>query len=384
MPGVAGSMEDKWRTAWSLFDEDLETPIEYQCHAQCWLTYRAIDGHVSREEYEHRIWQKHQITLRHPDGPRWITSQAASDFYLWTLWDRPERAERAAETLMEHWRKYPPAVLSMLRVMTTLAYKAHLDDNSSVAKAMIQEAIGCWQQVMGQIDWMKYPLRFLDGKGDMMALHALSCLAGRTGMSPKWITEHDGFLFTSNEPWVMCIRHIGFNENAQVKMKHLPDYIEIHKKNPSYGSGPSQNDLRMIRDELRDIKINSAIDWGCGNSRALEKLFPNAKLTFYDPAIPGRDALPKARFNIGLCTDVMEHVPETEIDAMMKSMADVCDDWIFIIHMFPANQLLPDGSNAHVSQHDAMWWVKRISKTFKSARTWPCDTKRCFVRAKAN
>jgi hypothetical protein len=239
MPGVAGSMVDKWRIAWNHFDEDLETPIEYQCHAQCWLTYRALDGHVSREEYERRVWLKHQIVLQHTDGPRWITAQAAAEFYLWTLWDRPERAMRAAETLMKHWRKYPPAVLSMLRVTTAFAYKAYMDGKSLEAKAMIQKAIKRWQQVMKKIDWMKYPLRFMDGKGDMMALHALSCLAGRIGMSPKWITEHDGFLRDSNEPWVKCIRHVGFKEDAPVKMKPLSDHIEIHKKNPAYGSGPS-------------------------------------------------------------------------------------------------------------------------------------------------
>jgi hypothetical protein len=33
-------------------------------------------------------------------------------------------------------------------------------------------------------------------------------------------------------------------------------------------------------------------------------------------------------------------------------------DWIFIMHMFPANQLLPDRNNAHVSHHDTKWWVK--------------------------
>lgn len=104
----------------------------------------------------------------------------------------------------------------MLRLKAVLAYRAFVDDQILVAGGMIQEAIEGWQQAMLKIDWMKYPMRFLDGKGDMMALHALSCLAGRIGMSPKWITEHDDFIYSNNDPWLKCIRHVGFSASARI------------------------------------------------------------------------------------------------------------------------------------------------------------------------
>ena len=210
MPGSCASINDQWRTAWSLLTEDKDTPIEYRCHARCWLTYRAAEGHVCCEEYEKRVWRACEIPAEHPDAPRWITSQAAAEFYLWTLWSQFDRSKQAADTLFQNWRYYPPAVLSMLRVTVVQTYHLYLRGEHESAKIAVDAAISNWQQVMGSISWKKYPMRFMDGAGDMKALHALSCLSGRLGIVPQWITNHDKFLFDNKELWVRCIRHIGF------------------------------------------------------------------------------------------------------------------------------------------------------------------------------
>lgn len=166
-------------------------------------------------------------------------------------------------------------------------------------------------------------------------------------------------------------------------MKHLLDYITIHEHNPRYGSGPSQRDLDLMAAELRGMNPKSVIDWGCGNSQALNRLFPNATtLRRYDPAIPGLDMMPRGRYDLGICTDVMEHIPHEEIDDTLQKHALTAPDWLYIIHMFPANQKLPDGSNAHVSQHNAEWWRRRIGQHFDQVNAWPCDSLRCFVRAR--
>lgn len=203
-------MEDKWRTAWSLFDEDKGTPIEYRSHAWCWLTYRATEGHISREEYQKRVWLEGRIPPSHPDAARWITAQAAAEFYLWTLWDQPKRAMAAANTVKKNWKKYPPNVLSMLRITAVLAYKAYLDGKKATAKKMIQNAINGWQKVMAKIDWRKFPTRFLDGRGDMVAIHALMCIANHMKMLPYDVETYT--VSTTNEPWVKCLKHTSKRE----------------------------------------------------------------------------------------------------------------------------------------------------------------------------
>lgn len=54
-------------------------------------------------------------------------------------------------------------------------------------------------------------------------------------------------------------------------------------------------------------------------------------------------------------------------------------------HKHPAHQRLPDGSNAHVSQHDERWWERRIKRFFDHVTVWPCPNSRSrfFLRAKS-
>jgi hypothetical protein len=168
-------------------------------------------------------------------------------------------------------------------------------------------------------------------------------------------------------------------------MKHLLDYITIHEQNPRYGSGPGSADIDAMREATAHKIVRSAVDWGCGNSKALEQLWPDAKRTLYDPALPDHAMIPRAIHDIGLCTDVMEHIPEDEIDDTLKKQSLVAADWLYIIHKHPAHQLLPDGTNAHVTQRDERWWSRRIGKFFDHVKSWPCPNSgsRFFVRAKS-
>lgn len=147
-------------------------------------------------------------------------------------------------------------------------------------------------------------------------------------------------------------------------MKHLEDYRTIHAADPQYGSGPGTHELEIIASLCRHIEVSRAIDYGCGNSRALERLWPQAERALYDPAMPGRDRPPAGQFDVGLCTDVLEHVPEDELHELLKYLWELSTRWVFVIHTAPARQLLPSGENAHVTQRPAAWWGKIIGQFF--------------------
>jgi hypothetical protein len=235
MPGDSASMDDKWRTAWNLLDEDGKTPIQYRCHARCWLTYRAIEGHVARDEFERRVQTKFTIPADHKDAPRWITSLAVAEFYLWTLWD-DERAKLAEETLALHWRKWPPAVLSMLRVAAIRSYDEHMEGNHTTSRLIIEKAIKDWKETMALIDWEEYPLRFLDGQRDMMAMHAMMCTLSRGESLFPWLLEHESAFLKIKEPWVDCLK--------LVSVKHGKNKGNANR---NYSSLPIVN-VRLVND----------------------------------------------------------------------------------------------------------------------------------------
>ncbi len=214
LPTTNCPMDEKWKAAWALLDELPDVPIEHRCHARCWLTYRAIDGHIKQGEYELRVWKACEIPAAHPDAPRWITSQAAAEFYLWTLWGDEARSFQANNELYNSYKSYPPAILSMLRVHAVDAYRSYLNGDPDLAKHQIVKSVSMWREVMASFDWQKYPLRFMDGKGDMLALHALVCIAARLGIGQEWMKCHENAVQTCNEPWVRCIKHLSAKPGA--------------------------------------------------------------------------------------------------------------------------------------------------------------------------
>lgn len=158
-------------------------------------------------------------------------------------------------------------------------------------------------------------------------------------------------------------------------MKHLADYQQIHRDNPRYGSGPGAVDRAALREWItsEETLAQCVIDYGCGNSPALFTLFPEAQFFYrYDPALHlFRDPPSGLKFAAGLCTDVMEHIPEDELDATLEHLWGLSPRWYFIIHAAPAAQRLPDGSNAHVSQHPPEWWQKRMSSWWEDITIKP-------------
>jgi hypothetical protein len=142
-------------------------------------------------------------------------------------------------------------------------------------------------------------------------------------------------------------------------MKHLPDYEMIHRLNDRYGPGPGPPDVETLKEAIKSVgRVRACIDYGCGNSKAIFTLFPRAQVHVrYDFAQPDfTDPPPALRYDVGLCTDVMEHVPEDEIPAVLSHLGTLSDQWLFIIPTTPAAQKLMDGSNAHVTQRKAGWW----------------------------
>lgn len=155
-------------------------------------------------------------------------------------------------------------------------------------------------------------------------------------------------------------------------MKHLEAYQHIHATNPHYGQGSGAAVCEAIRNHLAPCLPKngySVIDYGCGRSRMIFDVFPNAQVHYrFDPAIPEFAAVPAFFFPWGLCTDVLEHIPEEELGVLLDFMRRVAENWAFIVCTRPAGQLLPNGENAHCTMHDPEWWLDQLKKIWPRAR----------------
>lgn len=116
-----------------------------------------------------------------------------------------------------------------------------------------------------------------------------------------------------------------------------------------------------------DVRI---LDFGCGKAypykqRKIHRLWDTTKIIFYDFGIPEYEKKPAVgEFNAVVSCDVLEHIPEEEIDATFEYWySNPNMKFVFAtIAGFPARAKLSDGRNAHVTLKPKEWWIEKIKK----------------------
>ena len=144
----------------------------------------------------------------------------------------------------------------------------------------------------------------------------------------------------------------------------IEQYRQIHAASV-YGNTSVKN-LRFLRPEVRLLRPRSILDYGCGQSLLLEQLrLPyQPQLIRYDPAIPEYSRKPHVHVDLLINIDVLEHIEEQDLDAVLDEMASISRNAVIIIDTAPAATFLPDGRNAHVTIRPHRWWHDRLSRHF--------------------
>lgn len=124
--------------------------------------------------------------------------------------------------------------------------------------------------------------------------------------------------------------------------------------------------LRFLRPEIKLLRPESVVDYGCGQSRFLDELdlgYPVQKHRF-DPAIPDYAETLKEQVDLLVSIDVLEHVEENDLDEVIADMRRICRNAIIVVDTKPAKHRLPDGRNAHVTLRSHAWWREKLSEHF--------------------
>jgi len=65
----------------------------------------------------------------------------------------------------------------------------------------------------------------------------------------------------------------------------------------------------------------------------------------------------------GFCTDVMEHIPENKVDAVLENILDCTEEGVFFqIATRPDGCGRLIGKKLHLTIHDADWWKNKLGK----------------------
>lgn len=146
--------------------------------------------------------------------------------------------------------------------------------------------------------------------------------------------------------------------------KLIESYAELHATE-LYGATSLKN-LRLIRPEIKLLRPQSIVDYGCGQSRLIDRLDLGYPVTLYryDPAIPAFAEKPKVTVDLLINIDVLEHIEESDLDDVLAEMRALCRDALIIVDTAPAKRCLADGRNLHVTLKSHDWWGEKIARHF--------------------
>jgi hypothetical protein len=152
-----------------------------------------------------------------------------------------------------------------------------------------------------------------------------------------------------------------------VATRNLQQYEELHRTK-RYGVSGMRRNL-FVRPWIAGLKPASILDYGAGQS-TLVNLLPVRSLKVrdrYDPAIPEIAAIPRQSYDVVLCTDVLEHLDETELDPILRHVKQHSPLAVFTIGMGVAKAILPSGENAHATVKPPQWWLAKLRDVFPDA-----------------
>jgi len=166
-------------------------------------------------------------------------------------------------------------------------------------------------------------------------------------------------------------------DNGDERIQYLIDQYATFHAGSGYGPGdsllrgPEAWSFGMLLDLLDENDCKTVIDYGCGKGVLVDLLNDYAegekyKAYGYDPAIPEYENVPKdVEFDALLCLDVLEHIPEEHMDEFFASLRDF-DSKAYMLNICCklAKQLLPDGTNPHVTVKNYGWWREKVEHFF--------------------
>ncbi len=117
-----------------------------------------------------------------------------------------------------------------------------------------------------------------------------------------------------------------------------------------YGSGKGQQYMPMpLTDDSGAVYPDIQSWWG-------------VTVRCFDPGYPPHATLPEGEFDGVICTDVLEHCPEEDMEWIVGELFGYARRFVFAnVACFPAQKRLPSGQNAHCTVRPVKWWRALIA-----------------------
>ena len=160
----------------------------------------------------------------------------------------------------------------------------------------------------------------------------------------------------------------------------IEQYKDIHSKK-EWGV-TSYTMAKYIVPSIIELQATSVLDYGCGQSKLYERLKINKTIQVfrYDPSIIEISHIPTKHVDLIVNTDVLEHIPECDIDDILRHMKVLGSNIFFNINTALAKEILPSGENAHCTVYPPEWWLEKIRIIFPDSRIAKVYGNNCIIK----
>lgn len=153
---------------------------------------------------------------------------------------------------------------------------------------------------------------------------------------------------------------------------------ETSKPSGNFGGGSLYPHIEKVRKLIEITNSKSVLDYGCGKASlylekfsfdsseqpsSIERYWNIESITLFDPGVPQFAKQPTGDFDGLISTDVLEHIPEEDIDWVLEECFGYAKRFVYMnIASYPAIKVLPNGWNAHITIQPREWWEEKILK----------------------
>lgn len=119
--------------------------------------------------------------------------------------------------------------------------------------------------------------------------------------------------------------------------------------------------VQEIRTIIQNTQSKHLLDYGCGKAMHHKGAEWGIPVQLYDPAVDMFNDVPEGTFDMVICTDVLEHIPEKDLSAVLSVIFAYARKHVYMtVCTREAKKTLPDGRNAHLTVRPEGWWQDLI------------------------
>lgn len=147
--------------------------------------------------------------------------------------------------------------------------------------------------------------------------------------------------------------------------KMINQYKLLYELKPTYGAS-SKKLFDKILTIVNEYKPKSMLDYGCGKSPLAVMLFDATHIPCYkyDPVFEEYCIIPINKVDLVICTDVLQHIPESELDENLKEISNLGNLCYYKIKCTDHPTRFPNGEPTNCTIYNKYWWKGELLKYY--------------------